>query len=907
MKLLPLFVALFFLSRGLLSCNRSGPVNNNVIGDINACDSEIFVRNWEITRPVIMDSSSEIAADSSFKDTLTRDQGDNMASYADFISAYDEPAADTSWSVYTPFVRYPYKLDGSYFFVNNYYPIPDRPSMLFPVIPALVYAAAVLTSDREQDVIFISGANNGLRLWLNGKSILRQFTNAGVQGYQYVMKVHLKKGENFMLAKLSHVTGDWKFFLKIASLRYANENALGENYSSICEHYLIKTGDSLRLKLWVPQIRAEKPALLRVMGLDGQEVLSRRFDPARHWTVDIKALAEGPYAVDLTTDDQVFRQYIFYGDYEKYFLSIKRSIEAIPARNRFTKNVALLVSRMGYVDTVPVTHDNEYERKMTRVLYEMSDMYRHYKKGDELFADVPGLHLRCQPSAFYASETYMIYVPTSYSRTRPIPLVMMLPHETGIREFTISTYVSDINRIEHIMQLANRYEFAVVWSSYRVYSNHNLTRMFPDLVAKTLQCVKKDYAIDDNRVYAYGDCGGGELALFLANKYPDFFAAVGVEGPAIPDKNGTEGVQSRFLGHVNFDFYNTIINYRNFPTMIIHSMNDEKTSFEHSAELCEEISRLGGKVRLEPLHVRKGTDFFFSDLMPDNKILNDLFGFYNGKVRRMPDTVWLSTYQLKYNHAFWVTIDGLIPGLKAEITAVVNRAGHSVSVDCSDVTAFSLDVHDLRLDPTKKITVTVNGKLCYNDLVRGDRVTIHPQPADTFANDKNSLTEGPINDFFTAPFLVVMGTRGTTPEQLKWRQAIDTLRKSWATDFLRDAIPCEPDRAIGGSDLKKYNLVLIGADSDNPVLHRIWQQLPLKVSGDAVQIGTQKYAGKDLSYILIYPNPLNRDKYVLVIGSNAPRISSKVLVDLTYDGWSDYQIYDHDAEVGAGYFNSHWE
>jgi|GEM_PF-2737596 len=896
-----LFCLLLLLAGILPSCSRPQPEYFTAIGDVNAVDSEIFIRNWEVTQPVLMDSSSEQDAIAGLKDTLSRDQGDNMKSYADFASAYDDSPGDTIHSAYTPFVKYPFQQNGSYFFVNNYYQIPERPSFLYPVIPAHVYAATIIKSDRSQDAIFISGANNGLRLWLNGQPILRKVTTGYIQGYQYLTRVHLAKGDNFLLAKLNHVAGEWKFFLKIASIRYANENWLGENYSSICEHYLIKKGDSLAPKIWMAQIGVEKPPLLRVTNLDGEEVLNRRLSPGSNWTVDVKGLKEGPYAVSLTTDENTFRQYIFYGDHEKYFRHIRTAINQLQPGSRFRENIDLLIDRMAYIDTVKVEHDNGYERKVTRVLYEMSDLYRHFKRGDEPFADVPGLHLRGQSSPFFSSETYMIYVPQSYRRTDPIPLVMMLPHETGIREFTVSTYVSDINRIEYVMRLADKYGFAVVWSSYRVYNNHNLIRMFPDLVARTLQSVKKDYAIDDSRIYAYGDCAGGELSLFMANKCPSFFTAVGVEGPAIPDDGKHDESKSMSRGYINYDFYNTVENYRNFPTCIIHSINDEKTSFARSARLCRDISQLGGSARLDTLFVRKGTDLFFSDLMPDNRILNKLFSFYNGKRKRVPDTVWLSTYQLKFNRAFWVTIDDLVYGRKAAITAMVNRAANSITVQATNVTAFTLDVRDLRLDTTKKMEVIVNNRSYYRDLEKGGKITIDLQHA--ARGQKTALTEGPINDFFSSPFLIVKGSRGTAAEQLKWQKAIDTLRKSWRIDFMRDSIPCKTDREISRSDIAQYNLILIGVDSTNPMLRRV----PLRVCSDSVRIATKTYEGSGLSYILVYPNPSSAGKYMLVIGSNGPQISSAVLVDLTFSGWNDYEIYDHDSQVDAGDFNKNWQ
>lgn len=907
---------IFYLSLLAILYTPHDPINP--VGNINACDSEIYVRNWEVTKPVLLDSGTDVQAISTFQDTLTRDQGDNLLSYADFSSLYNEPTNDTGRSEYTPFARCPYQLKGSFFPIDTYFHIAHRTSMLEPMVPAFAYTASIIRSSRDQDLLFITGANSGLKLWLNGRLVLCRFIAGYIQGYQYVAKVHLKKGDNFVLAKLLYTDGDWQFFLKMASLKYANENSLGENYSSICEHYLIKPGDSLNVKIWAPEIQVEKPSALRITDANGREVLAKRLAPGRNWLVGTKGFKEGIYEITLSTDEKTFKQFFFYGDYEKYFKSFKKWTGQVQGPEKFNVNTDVLISRMDYLNKVDVEHDNAYERKVTRVLYEMSAIYTHYKKGDELFTDVRGLHFRSHTSPFYSSDTYMIYIPETYRRASPVPLVIMIPAETGIREFNISTHVADINRVEHIMRLADKYGFAVLWSGFRVYNNHNLIRMLPDLVSKTLELVRKDYAIDDSRIYAYGDCAGGEQALFLANKYPSFFAAVGVEGPALADVDRADAPKFFNQEMINDNFCNTVINYHNFQTYIFHSINDEKSAFWKSAKLCKEISGAGGYAKLDTLYVRKGLDLFFTNLMPNNRILTDLFAFYNGKRKRTPDTVWLSTYQLKYNHAFWVTINDLVPGEKAQIIAMVHRAGNTINIQASNVKVFTLTTGDLKLDPGRKIAVNVNGRPYYNDYFKGENLAIDLQPSarqSTGSARSNSIirprktetTEGPINDFFASPFLVVKGTNGTAANRTKWKNAIDTLRKGWQTDFLRDAIPCKTDAEITGKDAANYNLILIGADCNNPVLNRIWKQVPLKVYKDTVQLGRKNYTGKHLSYLFIYVNPYSPGKYVLVIGSNWASITSKALLDLSFQGWYDYEIYDRENRLDAGYFNNNWQ
>ena len=69
---------------------------------------------------------------------------------------------------------------------------------------------------------------------------------------------------------------------------------------------------------------------------------------------------------------------------------------------------------------------------------------------------------------------------------------------------------------------------------------------------------------------------------------------------------------------------------------------------------------------------------------------------------------------------------------------------------------------------------------------------------------KTGSTKGPVNDFFSSPFLVVKGTRGSAREQIKWQKAKSDAELEWvglrlvvvpgAAPGAAGAVPDKPSR-----------------------------------------------------------------------------------------------------------------
>jgi hypothetical protein len=87
--------------------------------------------------------------------------------------------------------------------------------------------------------------------------------------------------------------------------------------------------------------------------------------------------------------------------------------------------------------------------------------------------------------------------------------------------------------------------------------------------------------------------------------------------------------------------------------------------------------------------------------------------------------------------------------------------------------------------------------------------------------------------------------------------------KAWRAQFRGEA-RVKADADVSDADIAAHNLVLWGDPASNKVLAKIADKLPVKWSAEGVQLGKQKYKPDGHALVLIYPNPLNQKRYVVL-------------------------------------------
>ena len=132
----------------------------------------------------------------------------------------------------------------------------------------------------------------------------------------------------------------------------------------------------------------------------------------------------------------------------------------------------------------------------------------------------------------YQEREYLLYVPGSYDRTTPTPLVMSM-HGAG-------SYPAQQMNMSQWNRLADEEGFIVVYPSGagfpRVFEAQNPGA---DLTAEVeffsglIDTLTAAYDIDPSRIYANGLSNGGGMSFALSCTLSDRIAAVGVVGPAL--------------------------------------------------------------------------------------------------------------------------------------------------------------------------------------------------------------------------------------------------------------------------------------------------------------------------------------------------------------------------------------
>ncbi|MCA9204366.1 MAG: hypothetical protein KDA59_15035, partial [Planctomycetales bacterium] len=100
-----------------------------------------------------------------------------------------------------------------------------------------------------------------------------------------------------------------------------------------------------------------------------------------------------------------------------------------------------------------------------------------------------------------------------------------------------------------------------------------------------------------------------------------------------------------------------------------------------------------------------------------------------------------------------------------------------------------------------------------------------------------------------------------------WTQAeMQRAIEHWRRHF-RGHPRVKDDRDVTDEDIATMNLVLWGDAAANQVLAKIAERLPIRSSGDSLSVGTQSFGSEHHVPILVYPNPLNPERYVVLNSS----------------------------------------
>ena len=421
-------------------------------------------------------------------------------------------------------------------------------------------------------------------------------------------------------------------------------------------------------------------------------------------------------------------------------------------------------------------------------------------------------------------------------------------------------------------------------------------------IMEALADIRKHYSIDESRIIIGGGSMGGTGGFRICTLYPDLFAA----GYSI-----TSG--AAFWGPPQNGLYDASMradNLCNTPFCVWDTPGD--SHFKANRAFVDSLDVLAAKYPGGYPHLEV-QDPAGSHCVIDAKLRDEGWAWLRKQVKNpCPRRVVYKSYGLRYHSAYWTHIDGMID---AEAPARIEAEaldGGKLRVATSNIERFHLDLTRELVGKVQDVEITVDGKVlraaagqtvnfALSDGAWG--VSKSRYPAGLV---KKPGTSGPMMDVFMGEsVLFVYGTqKEKNPdkrEKMVDAVVLSLFGKPDGRELFHTAFPRKADVDVTPADMAGSHLVLLGTPAENTLLARIAGSLPVQFAGDGVTMGGKTF--KDAGIVMVYPNPLNPDRYVLLMPEN---YNSRLPDSRTYRDYFIGQFGTRTQAIEEGVFDSRW-
>jgi len=522
-------------------------------------------------------------------------------------------------------------------------------------------------------------------------------------------------------------------------------------------------------------------------------------------------------------------------------------------------------------------------------------------------------------------QPYGITVPQSYNFDHPQPMRL---------DFWFHGRGEKTNEVAFIHQRASgggsiKPDDTIVLYPYARFSNANKFAGEIDCL-EALEHLQRDYRIDEDRILVRGFSMGGAACWQFAVHYADRWAAAQPGAGFSETPNFLRAFQGEILTPKPwektlwhwYDCTDWAINLSNLPTIAYSGEDDSQKQAADIMEkaMAEEGMKLAHLIGPDTGH----------KLHPDTlaEIEQRLRSIADRGRDRVPQVVHFATWTLRYNTMFWLRIDALRRHWQKARVDAEWEFPNVVLVDAKGVDEFSLvfAAGECPLDVTLTPVIEINGQRVEAPKPMSDRsweVRLRKlgeewglaDPATEGIRKRHGL-QGPIDDAFMDSFLMVRPTgkpqKGAVGEWVA--KEMNHAITHWRQQFRGDA-RVKDDRNVSDEDIANHNLVLWGDPASNLILAKIVDKLPIKWGSDSIEAGQRNYPAADHALVMIFPNPLNSDRYVVLNSgftyreydylNNArqtPKLPDWAIIDVREPATTQYP----GGIPAAGFFDEQW-
>lgn len=443
-------------------------------------------------------------------------------------------------------------------------------------------------------------------------------------------------------------------------------------------------------------------------------------------------------------------------------------------------------------------------------------------------------------------------------------------------------------------------------------------------VLESIEHVAKQYGIDRDRIVLMGFSMGGAGVWHLGAHYADRWVAMS------PGAGFAETAQYNRLKVADYpawyerelwklyDAPNYVRNLFNIPVVAYSGENDKQIQAARVMEAAyashgRELSHLIGPGMGHRYHPE-----VLAEITRRMKAAAD-----HGR-NPLPKRVFLQTCTLRYNRQYWVEVTRLREHWQDSRVDAEVLDDQSIRLQTENVAALTLRYW--KKVPADARVIIDKQELSLRALAGSDRIDLAwrgqwvPQSLDENALAKRPGQQGPIDDVFLTPFLVVLPDGNeTNAARRQWLEfEVQHLRDRWPALF-RGELPVKSAAQLSKDDLRTKSLVLWGTPATNAVIRRAVSEaegnIPLAWTEAGFSIDGQPFEGDHLMPTLIYPSPWAAGRYVVLNSGPTFREGHDRTNSLQNPKLPDWAVIDirrspsatapggiHDA----GFFDEHW-
>lgn len=454
-------------------------------------------------------------------------------------------------------------------------------------------------------------------------------------------------------------------------------------------------------------------------------------------------------------------------------------------------------------------------------------------------------------------------------------------------------------------------------------------------VLEAIEHVRRVFPVDEDRISIRGFSMGGAGCWQMAVHYPGMWMAATPGAGFSETRQFLKIFQKEDFAPTAFqesllhwyDCPDWSQNLRLLPTVAYSGEIDNQ---KQAADVMEAAMKERGlKLRhiIGPQTAHK--------IHPDSKIEIEKFLADTAQHGRnsTPKEIDFTTYSLRYARNSWLTIEGLEKHWQEARVQASIPSDQSLQLTTKNVTQLTLEfpLDQKVLSRTANIDAVIDGtKLSVSPAANGQPLRVHfSKDGDKWrvvdGFDRSSLRkrpglQGPIDDAFLDAFVFVgpsSEANSTISPVDQWiRAEFEHATRQWRQHYRGD-IPMREAKQVTDADLAEKNLVLFGTPATNPLIAKVMSKMPKSIEWkDNIIVGTAKASADKHVPVMIYPNPLNPNRYVVINSgftfrefaylNNARQIAMLpdwAIIDVT--AGRNYQMPGKVAY--AGFFNESWQ